>query len=372
MKKVLVVASIWPFFNFEKNDISLLQKLGYEVHCATNFKIEMDCEMTIDRIEKHQIDFSRSPFSIQTITAYMQLKKLIHENNFGLIHCHTPVASILTRLVARRYRKDGLRVLYTAHGFHFYKGAPLRNWIFYYPIEKICSRYTDAIITINEDDYDLTCSKFKAKDNIKIPGVGIDLNRFKPKHDKDDAIRKELGIAKENSIIISVGEVNDNKNHRLIIASLAKLKNKCIHYVVVGSGKAEEKNKILAGELGIADQVHFLGHRNDIPELDNAADIFAFPSLREGLGLAAIEALACGIPVIGMNTRGIKEYVRDGVTGYLFNNDVDSCCEAINNCLKLKEDFSLSVRCIDEAKKYDFRNSQRIMKALYEKYCIEE
>lgn len=372
MRKALVVASIWPFFNFEKKDIILLQNLGYEVHCATNFEIGIDHEVKIDNIKRHQIDFSRSPFSIKTIKAFMQLNQLLRENDFSIVHCHTPVAGILTRIAAKKFRKKGMRVLYTSHGFHFYKGAPIKNWIMYYPIEKICSRYTDAIITINQEDYELVCSRFKAQENIRIPGVGIDLNQFFQEHSANDTMRSELGIAKGNKIILSVGEQNDNKNHRLIISSLAKLGDTNIHYVMAGSGEAEERNRMLAKKLGIINQVHFLGYRTDIPRLDNVADIFAFPSIREGLGLAAIEALACGTPVIGMNTRGINEYVKDDITGYLFCNDVDSCCEAIVKCLKLKDDTMLPVRCIEAAKKYDAQHTQLIMKSLYEKYSYTE
>lgn len=374
-KKALIVATVIEFITgFEMNDIRLLQELGYQVSCATN----LDNPVDQDRIEQlrengvriYNIPFSRSPISKQNIYAYKELRNLMHKERFDMMHCHTPVGGVLGRIAA--HKEHVPHILYTAHGFHFYNGAPLKNWLIFYPVEKILSHYTDTLITINNEDYELACAKFKAKENARIPGVGIDLKRFSPKHDTDDSIRKELGITRENRIILSVGELNENKNHRLIISALAKYGDKNIHYVIAGSGITDKKNRILAKELGVSKQVHFLGYRTDIPELDNVADVFAFPSIREGLGLAAIEALACGTPVIGMNTRGINEYVKDGVTGYLFNNDVDSCCEAIVNCLKLKEDSLLSAHCMDEAKKYDFQNSQIIMKTLYEKYCVDE
>lgn len=365
--KVLIVASIWPFFNFEKHDIRILQELGYEVHCATNFKEDNGRKVDIHNVVKHQVDFSRSPFSFQTVVAFYQLRKLLSESSFQIVHCHTPVASIITRVLCKKYRKKGMKVIYTSHGYHFYKGSSLKNWLLYYPIEKICSKWTDIIITINEEDYNLTKTRFKKKKVFRIPGVGIDVSRFSLPFEIRTQKREEFGIRENDVVILSVGEVNDNKNHKLIIESLAKLKDGHIHYFIAGNGDKIEENICLAKNLSLENNVHFLGYRSDIAELNAMADIFAFPSIREGLGLAAIEALASGVPVIGMNTRGINEYVMNGKTGYLFNNNIEECVRAIKEVCELVKTNAndISQNCIMTAQKYSYINTKKIMKDIY-------
>ena len=364
-KKALIVATVWPFYNFLANDIRVLQDLGYQVHCATNFHSKIYRDVAVHGVIKHDICFSRSPFSKNNIQAYRQLKAIIKENRFQIIHCHTPVAGILARLAARNERRKGTKVLYTSHGYHFHRGGSKKNWLIYYPIEKLCSRMTDIIITINEEDYALTKKKFHTKVCYRIPGVGIECARFELENFDTKEYKRTLGISEDDRVIISVGEVNTNKNHSLIIRSIAQFNDPDIHYFIAGNGNQMESNAELARSLGIENQVHFLGYRTDIPQLDTMADIFAFPALREGLGLAPIEAMACGTPVIGMDTRGVREYVRDGETGYKFDNSVSSCVQALGNCFKLLEKPGLQKTCKLEAKKYCRENSERIMCEIY-------
>ena len=265
----------------------------------------------------HHVDFSRSPLSVGNFKAFGQLKTVIETGNYDIVHCHTPNASVITRLVCRNLRKkNGLKVFYTAHGFHFYKGAPMLNWMLFYPIEKFCSRFTDKLITINKEDHRLAKSKFHTREVHYVPGMGVDLSCFENVHVDKTAKRAEIGVPENAVLLLSVGELNENKNHQVVIRALAELNNSNVHYAIAGTGNRREYLLALSKELGVSDQVHLLGYRNDIPELNYAADAFCFPSLREGLGIAAIEAMACGLPLITSNVHGINDYSIEGVTGY--------------------------------------------------------
>lgn len=244
---------------------------------------------------------------------------MINEGAYDIIHCNTPVAGILTRIAANRLRKQGkTKVLYEAHGFHFFKGGPLRNWILWYPLEKWFSRYTDVLVTINKMDYTLACSKFHTKRIVHIPGVGVDLSQFE-NAEKTLDIKAEFNLSKDSKIIFSVGELNKNKNHQVIIRALAYLNDPMIHYFIVGNGPLEKKLKRLAQKLGVEKNVHFLGYRRDVPALLKNADVYAFPSLREGLGVSSIEAMSLGLPIVTSNRHGINDYSENGVTGFKYD-----------------------------------------------------
>lgn len=320
--------------------IGVLVKEGHYVDIASNCK-EWGLDKLFDQLGCHtyQIDFSRSPLSADNSRAYGQLKAVIDNGNYDIVHCHTPNASVITRLVCRKYRKNGLRVFYTAHGFHFYKGAPKLNWLIYYPIEKFCSQFTDKLITINKEDYALAKRKFHAGEVHYVPGVGIDLSRFVNIQVDRNAKRREIGVPEDAFLLLSVGELNENKNHQIIVRALARLNDKNVHYAIAGLGEKRDYLLQLADGLGVAEQVHLLGYRKDIPELNHSADIFCFPSRREGLGVSSIEAMACGLPVVSSNVHGINDYSENGVTGYkCAPNDVEGFSKAIQS---LKEDESL-------------------------------
>lgn len=365
--KILYITTIGSTMCFFDKFVQELILEGNIVEIATNNIVgkvpdiyrELGCKI-------HQIDCCRSPLHKDNLIAIKQIKKIVESNKYDIVHCHTPIAAMCTRIACIKVRRNGTKVIYTAHGFHFYKGAPFMNWLVYFPIEWLCSWFTDAIILINQEDYQLAKKWLKAKRYKRIPGVGIDLSRFKLKAFDRKKYRENLGITEDEIVILSVGEINKNKNHQLIIRCIARLKDERLSYYIAGSGELIEENKQLAYELGVGDRVHFLGHRNDIPELDTMSDIFAFPSIREGLGLASIEALACGKPVIGMNTRGINEYVIDGVTGYKFENSVDSCINALEKCLNmLGKDTGYVDRCRKKACEYNYSITSEIIKGIY-------
>lgn len=369
--KILYVTTISASMNaFFKAHIEMLVNEGHSVELACN-----DANWPIDDFyytlgcRYHHVDFSRSPLSLDNLKAYGQLKNIIINGGYDIVHCHTPNAAVITRLVCRKLRKkNNLKVFYTAHGFHFYKGAPKLNWLVYYPIEKLCSRFTDKLITINQEDYELAKSKFKAKEVCYVPGVGIDLSRFENVEVDRTEKRREIGVPEDAFLLVSVGELNENKNHQVIIRAMAKLGNPNIHYAIAGVGDKKEYLEELAQTLGMSDRLHLLGYRRDIPELNTAADAFCFPSHREGLGLAAIEAMACGLPIITSNVHGINDYSIDGVTGYKCSpTDAEGFASAIEKLFKnrdLIEEINSSNR--EYIKKYAIEEINPIMKSIYE------
>lgn len=330
MKKVMIIASVGCFFGFLYNDIKLLRSMGYEVHCAGNFKYETT-EKTKEffkeqKIIVHQIDFERNPFSKATICAYCQLKQLFDKEEFGLTHCHTPVGGVVARLVANKYRKQGMKVLYTAHGFHFFKGAPLKNWLIYYPVEKWMSRYTDVLITINKEDYKRAKEKFHAKKTVYVPGVGVDTEKFKIRNNGRKKIRDEIGLADYQIMLLSVGELNENKNHEAVIRAIQGMD---LVYVIVGKGELKEKLERIAKDCEV--NLYLTGFRSDVADFYHAADIYVLPSLREGLNVSLMEAMASGLPCIVSCIRGNTDLIDDR-GGLLFKT---SSLDDIKSQLKL-------------------------------------
>lgn len=369
--KILYVTTISLTMNsFFKPHVEMLVKEGNQVDIACNSSdLPLDELYNEWKCEFFQIDFSRSPLSMNNVRAYGQLKKVIEKGNYDIVHCHTPNASVITRLVCQPYRKkNGLKVFYTAHGFHFYKGAPKLNWMVFYPVEKFCSRFTDKLITINQEDYALAKKRFKAKEVYYIPGVGIDLSKFENIQVDRNAKRREIGVPEDAFLLLSVGELNDNKNHQVIIKAMGKLKNFNIHYAIAGVG--DERNHLieLANDLGVSEQLHLLGYRKDIAELNYSADVFCFPSKREGLGLAAIEAMACGLPLITSNVHGINDYSKNGVTGYKCSaDDADTISDIIDILFKnIEQCRSLGKKNKQAVRKYSLSQILEKIEALYD------
>lgn len=386
MKNVLIVTHVSGFVpQFELNNVRILQELGYEVHYASNFN-NVSYGTDNHRLEGtgmvcHQVDFARSPFELKAnLRAYRQLKQVMQELHFELVHCHTPVGAVYARLAARKYRKKGTRVIYTAHGFHFYKGAPLKFCLVSYPMEWLLARYTDTLITINEEDFQNAKKLPLAKRNgkrgsvYKIDSVGIDLNKYKPDGlhiNTRQKIRQEFHIPPEDFVLVSVGELNWNKNHAVVVEALGKLKEPKLHYIICGEGIEKVPLAEQAKRLGIGAKVHLPGFREDIPDILKAADTMAFPSLREGLGLVAVEALASGVPVIASDNRGTREYMQDGVNGYVVrNNDADGTAEAIEKLYRLwkndKESYGqMQQNCLKTAERFGSQSVNRKMREIY-------
>jgi len=375
MKKVLMLASVPSMIGqFNMSNINILQNLGYEIHVACNFKDESVWnqkriqrfiqELKNGEILYHQIDFTRSVKQIKMhYKAYKQVSILLEKDNYDFIHCHTPIGGVCGRLIGK---KNNSKVIYTAHGFHFFKGAPLKNWILYYPVEKFLSKYTDILITINKEDYQRAKAKFKAKRIEYIPGVGIDTKKFIPKAIDKNVLKDELSIPRDAVVLISVGELQSRKNHITPIKALSQLDSN-IYYIICGQGKLKEDLQLRTKELGVEKQVKFLGYRSDIDALCGMADIYIFPSRREGLGIAALEGMAAGLPLISSDINGIKDYTKNGMTGYCLEPlDVKGFQKAIyrlSNDAKLRRKMGHYNQEI--AKKFDIKNTNEIMMKIY-------
>ncbi|WP_182430596.1 glycosyltransferase family 4 protein [Clostridium sp. OM02-18AC] len=320
MKKALLVTHVSGFVpQFEMNNVRILQHMGYEVHYASNFHNpsygDDNSRLEGTGIVCHQIDFARSPLKIENIIAYKQLKHLMQTIHFELVHCHTPVGGVLARLAAHATHTGP--VIYTVHGFHFYTGAPIRNWLLYYPIERFLARYTDMLITINEEDYQ-RAETFSAKPVRRIHGVGMSLEK------KDillgaqlTELRKKLGLEDSDFIIVSAGELNKNKNQIMVLKALSEMETQNYCYLVCGKGPLKEKLETYVKEHQMQDRVRFLGYRKDLENILQLADLFVMPSMREGMPTAVMEAMKYQLPVVGTNIRGNRELIVEGKTGYL-------------------------------------------------------
>lgn len=375
-RKVLMVCTTASMIgNFNLPNIDLLQDQSFDVEVACNFKNgsnwtsedsnKLKTYLIGKGVKCYQIDFARSPFNLSNnINAYASLKKLIKNNDYYFIHCQTPVGALITRLITPEYH---VPVIYTAHGFHFFKGAPKKNWLFYYPVEKWLSKYTDILITINDEDFALAKEKMHAGKTYEIPGAGVITSKFQRNEIFRKQIRQQLNISDDETLILSVGELNNNKNHQVIIKALGLMHNPNVIYVIAGVGRNKKTLELLARKYGLSNQVKLVGYRNDIEKYYSAADIFAFPSKREGLSFAGVEAMSSGLPIVGSNVRGVKDYVYDGKSGFLLNpNDDKGFARRIGQLTgneQLRE--QMGKFNIKTARKYDIHNVQNIMKKIY-------
>lgn len=291
--------------SFERSAFIAAQQAGLEITFACNTsnidpqKMAQDCKKY--SVKLVHIDFERSPFSLRNMKAYKQLSVLMRQNKYDIVHCNTPMGGVVGRLAAHKAKIP--YIIYQAHGFHFWKGAPLFNWLCYYPVERLLAHYTDLLITINQEDYQ-TAQKFAAKKVVLVNGVGIDRAVFTPSTDKNPALRKKLGIPQNAFVFLSVGELNQNKNHRVVLEGLRLLKNPDIFYVLCGAGPLENIYKELVKAYGLEKQIYFAGFCQNIPAHYQLADAVITPSLREGLPAVVLEAMACKIPVLASRIRG--------------------------------------------------------------------
>lgn len=322
MKALIITNLTKRFQSGHFTMIGPLQELGYEVHWAANFS-EYKEDITQVPIKTHHIDFIRNPFHPINFKAYIQLMRLLKQEKYDVIHCNSPIGGVLGRVCGSQAKVP--KIIYTAHGFHFYKGAPLINRTFYKWIEMYLVKKTDILITITKEDYSSALNFKKINSRLKVfylPGVGINRAEIINTCTKRKEICEKLGINENSVIIISVGELNANKNQKVIIEAIANIKkNKDIHYILCGIGPLEGKLKKLSKENRLVGQVHFLGFRNDVIQLMKSSDIFVMSSYREGLSRAIMEAMAAGLPIVASRIRGNVDLIKDNKGGYLFDPD---------------------------------------------------
>ena len=310
--KVLLIASVQSHIcQFHRPLVDMLHRHGAEVHVAAHNNLDVKPGLKLDFADKViEVPFVRSVTDLHNVNAYKAIKKVIDSDNYDVVHCNTPIASVLTRLAARDARKRGTKVIYTAHGFQFFTGSSKKDWMIYYPIEKEMARFTDLIFTINHEDT-ARAEAFRGPKVVYIPGVGVDTEKFRTAERKD--VRSEFGIPADAFMMLTVGELFPRKNQKVLIDAMKHLKDLPIHLVLCGNGILLEELQQQCRDNGVENRVHFAGYRRDIPGVMKDCDLYLFPSKREGLGLAGIEAMASGLPVVSSNINGILDYMIEGM-----------------------------------------------------------
>ena len=372
-KKILFVATVVKthIMEFHIPYLKMLQEMGWETAVAARNDYEDPADCVIPYCDHYyDIPIARMPWDVSNITACRQLKELIDREKYDVIHCHTPVGSVVARMAAVDARKKGTSVIYTAHGFHFFKGASLVNWLVYYPVEWAMAQITDVLITMNKEDYALAQKRMRKPKIVYTPGVGIDIGRFRNPAVSRREKRQELGFGDQDFLILTVAEMTKNKNHSTVLKAMALLKDKAefenIHYLICGRGQNEQNLRREAKALGIEDHVVFLGYRHDVPELLHSADMFAFMSFREGLSVALMEAMSSGIPVVCSEIRGNTDLITNEVEGIMAENTPKAVAAAIE---KLYHDpqlrKELGTAAAEKVKLFGQENVHHIVKDIY-------
>lgn len=366
MKKVLFVSHVANFIKFNAPYVEWFKAQGCEVHYASAGEETIDCcDRTFD------VCFERSVFHKDNITAYKQLKKIIDDGNYDIIHCHTPIGAALTRLAAKKARKRGTKVIYTAHGFAFWNGASKKDWFIYYNAEKFLAKYTDILVLINKEDYETAVShKFKAGKIYKIDGVGVNTDKFKPVSTTEKAeMRASLGIPADGFLSVYAAEFIARKNHIFLLEALKKLRSENVNlrFAFLGQGKMMEEIKMKTVEMGFSEYVQFFGYRRDAEKFYSAADMVAAPGSQEGLPVHFLEAMASGLPIVATSIRGHVDLIENEKNGLLYNyNDMDAFCEAVKRVVnnpQLCETFGRNN--VEDVKKYSVEKAVSNMAAIY-------
>ena len=379
-KKILIVTSVWGFLaKFGREDVKILQKLGYEVHYASNknnpiYYFSEDIYEQMNVIF-HDIDIWQSPFGMkQNAKAVEQIRRIVKEENISLLHCHTPSGGLVGRVAG-----IGLpvKVIYTVHGFHFYKGAGKLHNLIYHTIESFLSFFTDVIVTVNQEDYRAAKKMYQRMGTYQIPGVGLDREYFYEVTLEQRKEAKEKLKINPNFFVLGVGELRENKNPEVMIRALALFKEENIEefkifYGLVGAGKQEPELRKLAKDLNVEENVNFYGYQTDIRPYLKAADVLAFPTIREGLGMAALEAMSMGVAVLAADNRGTREFMTDGKNGYVCKkNEPQEYAKLLKKMYQERETW-----CEDTEKRkqirgstspFDRRNTAIVMQEIYER-----
>lgn len=371
MKKVLYVATVLSHIcQFHLSYLKIFQEKGYEVHVAARDNLAEKNGLQLKYTDKQfNIPFRRSPFSLKNIAAYRQLKKIINDGQYELIVCNTPVGGILTRKAAQKARKKGTKVVYIAHGFHFYKGAPKKNWLIYYPIEKHYAKKCDIVVTITNEDYVLATKKFKTK-VVRMHGVGVSEEKY---HVADintcKVLREKENLKQEDFVVLCTGELNKNKNQSILINAVATIKDKIpnLKVLLAGNGPMREKLLCRVKEQGLEGIIRFLGYRTDLEKVVPATDLIVSCSFREGLPLNILEAMLCKKPIVASINRGHKELITDGVNGYLFNpTDCKGLAEKILAVFEGKDKNDMGENSYIKAKEYTIEAVKKEIERIYE------
>lgn len=368
--KVLLTATVQSHIvQFHKPLVEMLHAHGCEVHVAARDNLAEKNGLKLDFVEKvYNVPFARSPKSTDNLKAYKKLKKIIDDGHYDIVHCNTPMGGIVTRLAARDARKNGTKVFYTAHGFHFYQGAPKKNWMVYYPIERFfAEHYTDKLITITAEDYKLASEKFKCKVE-RIHGVGVDEKRYFPVDEAEKLrCREKLGFRADQKIILNIGELLPNKNQQMAIRMMVGIVKEYPDALLLIAGNGSEKENLegLITELGLENNVRLLGYVTNLQEYQHIADVCVACSKREGLPLNIVEAMMSGTPVVASMNRGHRELIQDGKNGFLVSG-LDTMVEMVCILLTQRAAFEfISSETYETSRSYTSENVKKELKNVY-------
>lgn len=369
--KVLLTATVQSHIcQFHKPLADVLHAHGYEVHVAARNNLAEKNGLTLDFAEKaFDVPFSRSPESPDNLRAYREMKEILKREQYEVIHCNTPMGGIVTRLAARKARKNGTKVFYTAHGFHFYQGAPKKNWLVFYPVEKLFSRLTDKLITITQEDYNLASRKFHCQTE-HIHGVGVDETRYYPVSDEEQkALREELGFRHDQKIILCIGELLPNKNQEMSIRMMAEVRKEEPNALLLLAGNGPEKENLeqLIHDLSLENEVHMLGYCTCLEKYQRIADVLVSCSKREGLPLNIVEAMLSANPVVATQNRGHRELIRNGENGFLVDvDDIPGMAQVVLELLKDRHKREkVGEKARECARKFAFVNVKRELEKVY-------
>lgn len=370
--KVLLTATVQSHIcQFHRPLVEVLHAHGCEVHVAARDNLAEKNGLKLDFVEKvFNVPFARSPKNKNNLHAYKELKTIIDDEHYDVIHCNTPMGGIVTRLAARRIRKKGTKVYYTAHGFHFYQGASKKNWIVFYPIEKFFSRITDKLITITREDYKLANEKFHCQVE-HIHGVGVDGKRYcSVSREEQLTIRKKFNFSSEQKIILCVGELLPNKNQKMAIQAMKEIVKEYpdAQLLLAGNGPEKENLENLIKATDLTHNVKMLGYVTNLQEYQKIADVSVSCSKREGLPLNIVEAMLSGTPVVASKNRGHRELICDGKIGFLV--DIDDYKAMATKVLILLQDNILYGKIKENAslyaQAYTFNNVKKELRKVYE------
>ena len=356
MKKVLFTANLESFFTkFLIPQLKYFKEQGYEVTIATGLDVPY-CDKKIN------VNFARSLNLKQNLESYKQMKAIFKDNHYDIISCHTPFGGAITRLSYKDCKVKNTKMVYMAHGFHFYKGAPLLNWLLYYSAEKYLAKFTDDLITINLEDYNLAKKKFKTNVHY-VKGVGLDISKFNFDISNKDKkkIRNSLGLKPSDFVMIYTAELLPRKRQIWLINTMRKniLENPNLHLLLPGNDSMNGKCQKLVDRLNLNNQIHFLGFRKDIPMLLKISDLAITSSKQEGLPVNVMEAICCGLPVVATACRGNRDLIKDGKNGYVVG---------IND----KKEFCKKVIMMTKLNKLEKEKIQEENKNIIQDYCLEK
>lgn len=371
--KILFVATVRSHIGqFHMPFIHLLKQIGHTVDAA--YKDNSADKKGLDTSEidnVYEVSFSRSPYSIDNIKAYKQLKRILKDNDYDIVHCHTPMGAVVTRLACKNIKKP-IKVIYTAHGFHFYKGAPKLNWLIFYNIENYLAKYTDCLITINQEDFQLAAnSNFKAGKICHINGVGVDIDKFHAvSQEEKHSLRSEYGYNDDDFLMIYPADFCQRKNHMMVLKALKIVVDKYKNVKLLLPGLQTEMDECVqfCKDNNLTDNVAFMGYRRDIYNLDAISNISVSSSRQEGLPINLIEAMAIGNPIVASDVRGNNDLIENGKNGYLIKlNDSQAMADAI---IKLIENRDLlekfAKNSLEMVDKYSIEAVNKEMLKIYE------